>query len=465
MTNMNLIEFWGPDLLKGKQYPAKQHAAKVVEHYKQKLGKETGTIYLAGAVQEFYSFSDSAKKFRQERYFFYLSGCETPGSHVIVDVATGKLTLYLANIDHEDIMWSGYPLSVEDAKKRLDVDDVKYVSDLELTLAVTVELNEMNKKFSEKLTVDKDLVWALDEARLIKDAFEIELMRYAAQITDKCHQAVMQATKIETNECHIHAEFMYHAIRQGSKAQSYDPICCAGPNCSTLHYVTNDEDIGTRRLVLIDAGAEWMNYTSDVTRCFPINGEWTKEHLEIYNAVLRMQSETMALMKPGQLWDDLHLMAHKILIEEFLKLGIFKGDAQEIYDSKVSASFFPHGLGHLLGLDTHDVGGDPNYEDADSLIKYLRLRRKLQLGMVVTNEPGIYFSPFLLEDTLKNEKLLKFINKDVVDKYWSIGGVRIEDDILITDSGYENLTKITSDPEEVARLVKSGLNKEFHNVV
>ncbi|CAN3475181.1 hypothetical protein DICA0_C03752 [Diutina catenulata] len=468
VTNMNAVDFWGPDSLQGKRYPAKDHAASVIRHLKTKNPDAQGTIYIAGATQDHYSFSDSTKRFRQERYFFYLSGCETPGSHLTVDIASGKLTLYLADIDYDDIMWSGYPLSQDDAYKRFQVDEIKYASELagDLSSAITVEKNPMNAAYQDKLTVSTDLIWALDEARTIKDDFELELMRYAAAITDNCHKAVMMATPIETNECHIHAEFMYHAIRQGSKAQSYDPVCCAGPNCSTLHYVTNDEAIpNERRSVLIDAGAEWMNYTSDVTRCFPIHGDWTKEHLDIYNAVLKMQSVTMAEMKPGQSWDKLHLMAHKVLIEEFLKLGIFKGSADDIYNAKVSGHFFPHGLGHLLGLDTHDVGGEPNYEDPDSLLKYLRLRRPLAKGMVVTNEPGIYFSPFLLEAPLKDEAVLKFINKDVLDKYWYIGGVRIEDDILITETGYENMTKITSDPEEVAKIVHEGLNKKFHNLV
>jgi len=295
-------------------------------------------------------------------------------------------------------------------------------------------------------------------------------MRHAASITDKCHLAVMSAIPIETNETHIHAEFMYHALRQGSKYQSYDPVCCSGPNCSTLHYVKNDDEIDSKRSILIDAGAEWECYASDVTRCFPINGDWSKEHLEIYNAVLKMQSTTMEMIKPGANWDDLHLTAHKVMIDEFLKLGIFnsKFSAQELYESKISARFFPHGLGHLLGMDTHDVGGRPNYEDPDPLLQYLRLRRTLQAGMVLTDEPGIYFSPFLLKDVLEDESKMKYINKDMLDKYWYIGGVRIEDDLLVTESGYENFTNITSDPKEISKIVKQGLSRgkdAFHNVI
>lgn len=469
----------GPVSLKGKKYPAKEHSSRVHSHFKNKTNKDHVAFFISGENLELYDYCDQTKPIRQNRYFFYLSGVAIPGSHVLYKGETDHLTLYLPNIDYDDVMWSGMPLSLEDAKATYDVDQVKYATDLARDLEslaktasiYTTDINKNNSEFS-KVLIEKDdgFFYALDESRLIKDQYEIELMRHAARITDKCHLGVMSAIPIETNETHIHAEFMYHALRQGSKYQSYDPICCSGPNCSTLHYVKNDDEIDNKRSILIDAGAEWDCYASDVTRCFPINGDWSKEHLDIYNAVLKMQSKTMEMIKPGAHWDELHLMAHKILVDEFLKLGIFnsKYSSKEIFESKVTARFFPHGLGHLLGMDTHDVGGRPDYEDPDPLLQYLRLRRTLQPGMVLTDEPGIYFSPFLLEDVLKDDSKMKYINKDVLDKYWYIGGVRIEDDLLVTENGYENFTGITSDPSEISKIVKKGLAKGkegFHNVV
>lgn len=462
------------------KYPAKAHALNVYNHFKAhaKSSAPVG-FFLSGEDLELYEYSDQTKPIRQNRYFFYLSGVSIPGSHVFYDSGSDSLTLYLPEIDEEDVMWSGLPLSVDQAKEKYDFDHVKYSSKIEKELQgfkgsqiYTTSINKNNEKFSSYLTAsDKSFFYALDESRLIKDSYEIELMRKAAKLTDNCHYAVMLALPIEKNETHIHAEFMYHALRQGSKYQSYDPICCSGENCSTLHYVKNDEDIPeTRRSILIDAGCEWECYASDVTRCFPINGEWTKEHLDIYKLVLQMQSHASEQVRPGALWDDLHLSAHKVLIEGFLKLGIFKSEfsVQELFEAKASARFFPHGLGHLLGMDTHDVGGYPKYDDPDPLLQYLRLRRPLKAGMVVTNEPGCYFNPFLLDEVL-NGDLSKYINRDVLDKYWYIGGVRIEDDLLITETGYENLTGITSDPEEISKIIKKGLARGeaagFHNVV
>lgn len=471
---------FGPQALFGRKYPSKEHAKRVFQHFAEKNSTKNVSFFMSGEDLELYQYCDQTKPIRQNRYFFYLSGCEIPGCHVLYDAEADKLTLFLPNIDYEDVMWSGMPLSLEEALDKFDVDAVKYVDTLESTLKAssdkgltifTTDINKWNESFKQFLTEkETDFFYALDEARMIKDDFEIELMRHAAAITDKCHLGVMSATPIETNETHIHAEFMYHALRQGSKYQLYDPICCSGPNCSTLHYVKNDDEIGPeKKSVLIDAGAEWSCYASDVTRCFPINGDWTKEHLEIYTTVLKMQKATMAMIKPGASWDAIHLKAHKVMISEFIKLGIFKNfSEEEIFHSNISARFFPHGLGHLLGMDTHDVGGHPNYEDPDPKLRYLRLRRDLKEGMVLTDEPGVYFSPFLLKDILEDESKMKYINKDVLDKYWYVGGVRIEDDLLITSDGFENFTKITSDPVEISKIVKAGISKGkdyFHNVV
>ncbi|RKP31777.1 hypothetical protein METBISCDRAFT_13406 [Metschnikowia bicuspidata] len=463
----------------GKKYPAKEHAQRVHTHYSQQQSSARAAFFISGELLELYQYSDQTRPWRQNRYFFYLSGCDIPSCHVLYVPETDRLTLFLPDFDVDDVMWSGLPLSREKALLKYDVDDVKYAADLEATLkemhgkvgtVLTTEINKWNAVVARFLTEKDDAFFlALDECRMIKDAYEIALMKHAAHITDNCHLAVMSAVPIETNETHIHAEFIYHALRQKAKHLLYDPICCAGPNCSTLHYVKNDDDIGaTKRSVLIDAGAEWSCYASDVTRCFPINGDWTKEHLEIYNIVLKMQKLAMAMIRPGALWDAIHLETHRVLIREFVKLGIFKDCGEDtIFELNISVGFFPHGLGHLLGMDTHDVGGRPNYEDPDPKLRYLRLRRPLQAGMVLTDEPGVYFSPFLLKEILKDPKKLQYINTEVLDKYYYVGGVRIEDDLLITEAGFENFTKITSDPEEISKIMRAAMQKgrsSFQNV-
>lgn len=468
----------GPIELQGKKYPAKEHARRVAAHFqKRKTSPGTDGFFISGEDYHPIRYGDQAYPFKQNKYFYYLTGCNVPQSHVLYDLKSDKLTLFLPEIDYEAAMWSGMPLSIEESYKIYDADEIVYASEIEAKLLAikgtiyTTDVDQYNEKFSKYLKPqDKDFFWSLDESRLIKDSFEIALMRHAAKITDNSHLAVMSLLPIETNEGHIHAEFMYHSIRQGAKELSYDPICCSGPNCSVLHYIKNDELFGKRNSILLDAGAEWSNYTSDVTRCFPIDGKWSKEHLEIYTIVLDMQKQTMDLIKPGVQWDDLHFLLHKILIKHFIELGIFKSgfSEEEIFESRVSTIFFPHGLGHLLGMETHDVGGQPNYEDPDEMLKYLRIRRPLLAGMVVTDEPGCYFQPLLIEAGLKDPKKAKFLDVTVIEKYYDVGGVRIEDDILVTETGYENLTGITSDPHEILKIVTEGIAKgrdHFHVIV
>ncbi|SCW00003.1 LAFE_0B07294g1_1 [Lachancea fermentati] len=469
--------------LESNKYPAKAHNLKVKRNLlgkKEKLDVAHTALFISGGQVESIKYCDQTKPFRQNRYFFYLSGVNVPGASILFNFNTEKLTLFLPDIDYDDVMWSGMPLSAQDALEKFDVDEVLYaerinssLNDLSHYTIYTTDVDNINDPHLSELLKpsDPNFFYALDEARLTKDWYEIELLREAARITDNCHLSVMSALPIEKNEGHMHAEFTYHAIRQGSKFQGYDPICCSGTNCGTLHYVKNDEPMDKRQSVLIDAGAEWENYTADVTRCFPLSGKFTKEHREIYEAVLDMQSVVMEKIAPGVHWDELHLLAHRVLIRQFLKLGIFKEEysENEIFERKASLCFFPHGLGHLLGLDTHDVGGYPNYNDPDPLLKFLRLRRPLEKNMVVTNEPGIYFNPFLIKEYLeKHPERTEVVDREVMKKYLYVGGVRIEDDILVTDDGYENLTKITSDPDEIERIVSASLSKgrsHFHAIV
>lgn len=473
-----------PIALKGHKYPAKMHNLNVKKHLlkkNQKLSTESTAVFIVGEELEGVKYCDITKEFRQNRYFYYLSGVNIPGCSLLYNFSSDKLTLFLPNVDWDDVIWSGLPLSIEGALKEFEVDEVYHsdkveeVFDKELhgyTVFTTDVDNVHSEKLREKLTPSaEEFFYALDESRIIKDWFEIETIRKACDISDKCHLAVMQALPIELNEVQIQAEFSYHATRQGARSMGYDPICCSGPACGTLHYVKNSEDLAHKSSILIDAGAEWKNYTSDVTRCFPISGRFTKEHRDIYETVRDMQNQVMEKIKPGASWESLHILSHKVLIKNLRRLGIFKKEfsEEEIYKRRASCGFYPHGLGHLLGLDVHDVGGKPNYEDADPYFKYLRLRRQLEENMVVTNEPGCYFNVFLIKEFLdKFPERAEVVDMQVLKKYMYIGGVRIEDDILVTANGYENLNKITSDPDEIEKIVSNGLSRkrsEFHVVV
>ncbi|KAJ7588522.1 Creatinase/aminopeptidase [Mycena floridula] len=361
---------------------------------------------------------------------------------------------------------------------------------------------------------DLYLLSALHHARLIKDEAEIALIRKANQISSRAHETVMRvlgkAVKgaiergegagvdrpllpgewLIEKEAEAEAIFVASCRREGAAHQAYLPIVAASNRASTLHYCCNDKEFAwgpvkphdhqnkndfaqgrskeiIPQVLLIDAGCEWECYASDITRTMPVGngGKFTPEARAIYNMVLDMQKRSMDMLKPGVHWNDVHLLCHRILVQTFQRLGIFKipespgsgswNSEDAITAAGVSAAFFPHGLGHSLGMDVHDVpsASKPAVNDTlpkentghESFYDYLRLKLPLEAGMVVTVEPGCYFSPHLLAPVRDS----KHIDHEVLKRYESVGGVRIEDVVLITESGFENLTTVRSDTEWV----------------
>ena len=350
---------------------------------------------------------------------------------------TSKTILFIPPIDPETVIWSGLPVSAEEALQRFDVDEVRYTSDTNAELAHIAGQKTYSTVFtiphqvSEQVTFlgfdDKNfaiLKEAIEVCRVVKDEFELAMMAKANAISSAAHRAAMQKVKSAKNERELEALFLSDSITAGARHQAYHGIFASGRAAATLHYVHNNAPLEGKLNLLLDAGCEWDCYASDITRTFPINGKFTKESRAIYDIVLKMQLECIAALREDVLWDDIHLLAHKIAIDGLLELGILKGDKDEILANRTSVAFFPHGLGHYLGMDTHDTGGNPNYADQDTMFRYLRVRGKLPAGSVVTVEPGIYFCNFIIEPFLKDPKHAKFIDADVLERYWDVGGVR-----------------------------------------
>ncbi|KAF9527390.1 metallopeptidase family M24-domain-containing protein [Crepidotus variabilis] len=358
---------------------------------------------------------------------------------------------------------------------------------------------------------DLYLLPAIQRARLTKDEAELALIKKANEISSRAHEVVMRVLgkavkgKIEKEkgagverpllpgewlierEAEAEAIFVASCRREGSTHQAYLPIVAASTRASTLHYCCNDREFAwgpvkphdhqnkndlahsssrdlQPQVLLIDAGCEWNNYASDITRTMPVGngGKFTTEAKAIYELVLEMQKQSFAIVKAGLHWDAVQLICHRTLIRGFQELGIFKSpnspgsgswnSEEAILASGDSSAFFPHGVGHSLGMDVHDVPGaskpavNKTIEGGvtlghESFYTYLRLRLPLEAGMVVTVEPGIYFSPHLLSAIRDS----KHIDHEVLKRYESVGGVRIEDVVLIKEDGYENFTKVRSD--------------------
>lgn len=294
----------------------------------------------------------------------------------------------------------------------------------------------------------------MDALRAIKDPYEIDMIRKANIVSGLAHTEVLRHIGKMSNEAEIAGLFLNVCTAHGAPKQAYEIIAASGENAAVLHYIKNNQPFKNRQLVCLDAGAEFNCYASDVTRTFPLNpnGEWpSPEARNIYRAVERMQEECIKRIKPGVRFAHLHVLAHRIAVEELLKLGILKGGTvEELLASGVSTSFFLHGLGHHIGLEVHDVSEKPimaqDEGEVPSVLAPTMVRSPctlsaapLEPGMIVTVEPGIYFSSAALRSA-KTLPIAQYISFDVVERYLPVGGVRIEDDILVTPDGYENLT-------------------------
>lgn len=294
---------------------------------------------------------------------------------------------------------------------------------------------------------------------MIKTSDEVEEMRRICKISAEAHVEVMQHAKSGMNECELESIFYYYVSRNGCKRLAYPSIAAGDNRGATLHYVANNQKVHDGSLFLLDAGAESSDtlYASDITRTFPINGKFTKEQREIYEIVLSANKAAIAQMKPGVKWVDVHRNADRIITEGLYKLGIIKADSlQELLDNHIGGYFFPHGLGHAIGLDVHDPPNrDGSFQPINEPgIRYLRLHCTLEEGVALTVEPGIYFVPRMLRKALADNEICKYFNREKLEKYMNFGGIRIEDNVIVTKDGAEVLTSaVPKEVEELERLI------------
>ncbi|KAJ6031889.1 hypothetical protein N7540_002621 [Penicillium herquei] len=462
------------------KYPAKQHARNVA----RKLGISHGLIFLAGQPNILLRDSDQERPFRQRRYFYYLSGVEEPDCAVTYDISLDRLTLFVPDFDLHRAIWMGPTLDRDNAQDRYDVDRVLYKSslrpELEAWLSTRVQNSllymahesELPEGLPTELPLDSiQLMPAMNAARGVKDEYEIRMIREANRVSTLAHRKVLEGIQKMTNESQIEGIFLNTCISNGARNQSYGIIAASGPNAAVLHYGKNNESLAGKPLVCLDAGAEWNCYSSDVTRTFPLKGEWPSKYVsDIYKLVERMQEECIKGIRVGVRFLSLHNLAHDIAIEGLMKLGVLKGGSHaEIRASGVNKTFFPHGLGHHVGLEVHDVSEreitamSPELDKSQygPVVNIAVCRAPctlsaplLEAGMVVTIEPGLYFSPLALANARK-QPFAKYIDFEVAAQYVHIGGVRIEDDILVTASGYENLTTAPKGDEMLAIIRES----------
>ncbi|HEX7335434.1 MAG TPA: Xaa-Pro aminopeptidase [Pyrinomonadaceae bacterium] len=401
--------------------------------------------------------NDTHYRFRQDSDFFYLTGFEEPDSlAVIKPEAEKKYTLFVRPRDPEREIWDGRRAGIEGAKSEfgaeesfpiaefgsklaefLDGADVLYYRlgvDRDLDNAIIQEITRMrslNRKPIHPPQTIIDPATIVHELRVLKTEDEIAIMQASADIAAEAHCEAMKTVRPGMQEYQIEALIEQVFRRHGAAGPAYTSIVGGGPNATVLHYINNDGELRDGDLLLLDAGAEFKGYASDITRTFPINGRYTKAQRDIYDLVLKAQMSCVEMVRPGVTHDQLKQHSIEVLTEGMVELGLLEGKTEELIKEKKYEKFYMHGLGHMLGIDVHDVGR--YYYGTES--------RALEPGVVMTVEPGIYISP----DT-----------KDVPEKYLGIG-VRIEDDVLCTNNDPRVLTtKVPKHAEEIEELMSRG---------
>ena len=400
--------------------------------------------------------NDVEYPYRQDSDFLYLTGFTEPEAVLVLvpGRAHGESILFCRERDPEMETWHGRRAGQEGAVEQYGADDAFPIDDIDDILPGLLEdrkavyytigkdtqfdqqlmdwVNHLRKQARSGAHPPHEFInldYLLHDMRLYKSRSEMRLMRHAAKITVAAHKRAMQTCKPGMYEYEIEAEYL-HKFRQANAEPAYSSIVGGGENGCILHYVENNAELNEGDLVLIDAGAEYGGYASDVTRTFPINGHFSKPQRALYDVVLAAQKAAIKKIKPGNHWNDPHNAAVRVLTKGLIELGLLKGTLTKLIKADAYRKFYMHRTGHWLGLDVHDVG---DYK----IDGHWRL---LEPGMVMTVEPGLYIAP----------------DAKGVQKRWKGIGIRIEDDVLVTKDGHEVLTAaITNDPDEIEALMNA----------
>ena len=422
---------------------------------RNKLGSmlpKNSAVVIAGASTQ-YRNADSSHAFRQDSNFWYLSGFNEAESTLVLLVNEKNNVKSIAFVPEKDELkeiWDGYRAGPEGAMKDHSFDLAFNNTEIDQRLPdLLAGHNQVFYPVGKSKTLDADIIeWiksakskdrhssAIDIAdasskvgnqRLIKDEDEIKIMKKACQISAEAHVEAMKFVKPGMTEQEMEAFYQYEFSKRGGRFSAYTPIVAGGENACVLHYVENSKPLIDGELLLVDAGCEFELYASDITRTFPINGKFTAPQLAIYEVVLEAQVKSIEAISTNNNVMDAQIISEKVITQGLIDLGILQGSMEELHAAGAFKDFYMHKIGHWLGIDVHDAGD--YMEDGDFM--------KFKPGMITTVEPGIYIS-----------------SSSNVDDKWKGIGIRIEDDILVTADGNENLTSfVPSNPKEIEALM------------
>ncbi len=444
----------------------------------------SGLILLLGNMEASMNYPANAYRFRQDSSFLYFFGIDEPSLAGVIDVDAGTETLFGDDITVDDIIWMGPQPSMREKAGSVGVQQIAPYSKLAEAIREAVKkgrnihflppYRSANKILlqdmlgiapaEQKGKASPELIRAVVNLRICKDACEISELDFVCNLGYEMHVAAMKMCKAGVKERDIAGMMEGIALSKGYTVSF--PIILS-QNGETLHNHDHSQTLTDGRLLVIDAGVESLtHYASDHTRTLPAGGRYTAKQKDIYNIVLAANNHAMNMAKPGITYRSVHLEAAKIITKGLQSLGLMKGDVEESVAVGAHALFMPHGLGHQMGLDVHDmedlgenyVGYDDETQRSQQFgLGSLRMGRKLQVGHVVSDEPGIYFIPALIEQWKKENKLTQFINYDKVAGYIGFGGIRLEDDLLITENACRLLgdKRIPITTEEVEAMINA----------
>ncbi len=442
-----------------------------------------GVALFLGNDESPMNYSGNTFRFRQDSSFLYFFGLDFPGLAGVIDFDSGEDRIFGNDVDIDDIIWMGPQVSIQENAAKVGVTKTTPLSKLNAYITDKIKQGVKvhflppyradNKLWLEELLelpalriaghASLELIKAVIDLRSIKETVEVEEIRRACITGYNMHVTAMKMAKPGTWEQEIAGAIEGLAVAGGGMISF--PVILS-QNGETLHNHDHSQLLEKGRLMLVDAGAEsLLHYASDFTRTVPVGGKFSQKQREIYEIVLAANNKATELIKPGSTYLSVHLAASEVIAAGLKELGLIKGDVKEGLQNGAHALFFPHGLGHMMGLDVHDmedlgqvhVGYDEETRPSDQFgTAALRLGRRLQEGFVLTNEPGIYFIPALIDQWQKDKTNADFINFDVVNKYRDFGGIRLEDDILVTKTGSEIIGKrVPVIPEEVEKIASA----------
>jgi Xaa-Pro aminopeptidase len=428
--------------MKHAHHHHRERRARLIAEMRARSG---GGIAAIPTAPEALRNADTHYPYRPDSHFYYLTGFPEPEAVVVLiagaEAGDSRQILLCRDKNPEREIWDGFRYGPDAAREIFGFDEAHPISELAVKLAdeacdrpalytplglypgwdqtVTATLNEVRNRVRTGVAAPEavvDVRAAVAAMRLIKDAEEVNLLRRAAEISSGAHRRAMARTRPGWFEYQVEAELAHEFLRLGAQAVAYPSIVASGPNACVLHYRENDRQTQATDLLLIDAGCEYQGYASDITRTFPVGGRFSGAQKAVYELVLAAQLACIEAIRPGKAFHDYHQVAERVLAQGLIDLKLCEGSLDAVLESGTYKQFYMHRAGHWLGLDVHDVG----------LYRVDGESRLLEPGMALTVEPGCYIRPA----------------DRVPEEFWDIG-VRIEDDVLVTAEGSENLTAAT----------------------